>query len=261
MKPAANTAETREPLVDLHHSAQAAGSASKLTKSSPIAESATAESPRDASAAPAQEATAAHSEIAAAQPDRLDPAALGTNTTSATGGTSDAAPARVATTTLSPRELPERFPSVVRLALDEGRREARIQLMPPDLGAIQVRLRVNGRSVHAQMTVEREEVRALVEGLRKELSDQMEKSGLKLERLDVATSLVATTFDPNVVSAPSSQAPTMQAQSNGRNGERAADGDSQSARRERGDGRMPEAMPPEKRAERRENSRGVDVRV
>jgi flagellar hook-length control protein FliK len=195
--------------------------------------------------------------------DRLDAAAVGANANSVNPTTNEPAPAatRAATTVITPRELPERFPSVVRLALDEGRREARIQLMPPDLGAIQVHLRVNGRAVHATMTVEREEVRALVEGLRKELSDQMEKSGLKLERLEVAASLVPTTFDPNVVSAPSAQAPTTQGHSNGANGERRADGESNSARRERGDGRMPEAMPPEKREHRRENSRGVDVRV
>jgi flagellar hook-length control protein FliK len=86
---------------------------------------------------------------------------------------------------LSLSELPSALPRIVRLAVRQGAREARIQLAPPELGSIRVRLRVEGDRVTAQFTAERAEVRSLLEQTRGDLDRGLDASGLRLQRFEI----------------------------------------------------------------------------
>jgi flagellar hook-length control protein FliK len=88
---------------------------------------------------------------------------------------------------VAPKDLPAALPRALRLAAREGAREARIRPWPPELGAIQVDLRLEGNRVSAQLRSERADVRLLLEGLRGELDRGLRESGLLLQRLDVGS--------------------------------------------------------------------------
>ncbi len=159
-------------------------------------------------------------------------------------------------------ELGARLPEVVQVALSEGRREARIHLHPPELGAIDVRLQLEGDRVSAALSAEREEVRALLIGLESELRDGLEKAGLKLERLDVAAaaSRPQVSFDPAVVSAPNAPQSATTATAGDARGQ-GFDGRGGQPSGERGE-RAPHAEPRHPRPEMvRRSAAGVDIRV
>ncbi len=170
-----------------------------------------------------------------------------------------------ATPTSTLVELPAQLPQVVRLALNEAKGEARIQLMPPDLGAIQIRLRMTGRTVHASMTVEREEVRALVSGLHDDLRRRLDGAGFKLESLEVTTTRAGMPADPAIVNAPAATSSSMPASSGDARSDAHGDARGQSRGDQGRDSRepsRPEApLPKEQRNRAGQSARGVDVRV
>lgn len=97
------------------------------------------------------------------------------------------------TTSPEPRafSLPEAaraLPHLLKVTLDSGREEARLQLWPPELGEIQVRLQVRGARVRAEFAAERTEVRAWLEREGQGLRNELMQVGLELEHLDIRAS-------------------------------------------------------------------------
>ncbi|MBK8231927.1 MAG: flagellar hook-length control protein FliK [Candidatus Eisenbacteria bacterium] len=213
-----------------------------------------------AAASPSHSGTAARSNESAAVPSLIG----GPPTSTALGAPTP--PSGPSPAMSEPRvtlpELGARLPEVVQVALSEGRREARIHLHPPELGAIDVRLQLEGDRVSAALSAEREEVRALLIGLESELRDGLEKAGLKLERLDVAAaaSRPQVSFDPAVVSAPNAPQSATTATAGDARGQ-GFDGRGGQPSGERGE-RAPHAEPRHPRPEMvRRSAAGVDIRV
>jgi hypothetical protein len=84
-------------------------------------------------------------------------------------------------------ELPNVVPHTLRVLAQEGVREARIRLRPPELGSIHVLVQVEGNRVAAHIAAERAPVRALLEHLREELGQSLKDAGLRLVELKIET--------------------------------------------------------------------------
>jgi hypothetical protein len=82
-------------------------------------------------------------------------------------------------------ELPSVLSQAAGQVLSQGSREARIQLDPPELGALQIRISLQGDRVTARISAERLEVRAMLEGMKHELQAGMDRAGLHLEKLEI----------------------------------------------------------------------------
>jgi len=87
--------------------------------------------------------------------------------------------------------LPSRLPQTIHLLSRGTTGEARIQLWPRHLGAISVRLEVDGPAVQVRIQAEREATRHLLEGMRTDLEAGLRSSGLRLHSLDVVRELSA----------------------------------------------------------------------
>ncbi len=88
------------------------------------------------------------------------------------------------------RELEEAMPRLVveraRLAHRGEGAELRVRLHPPELGEIRVVFRSEGDELRGAVAVEREEVKAWVEGQAPRWQSELSEAGLRVARLDVA---------------------------------------------------------------------------
>jgi len=107
---------------------------------------------------------------------------------------------------LSISELPVRLPGAMRLTLETGRQEVRVQLSPPELGAIEVRLWVEEDRVSAHLIAARPEVRSLLREMRGELERGMKQAGLNVEALRVEAPSHTTALPAAAESAATSRA-------------------------------------------------------
>ncbi|MFH1144395.1 MAG: flagellar hook-length control protein FliK [Candidatus Eisenbacteria bacterium] len=71
----------------------------------------------------------------------------------------------------------------IRLALGDGEHEAVINLNPPQLGRLRIRVRVSGERVSARVQAQRPDVGALLGADREVLREGLEEQGLRLEAL------------------------------------------------------------------------------
>jgi len=87
-------------------------------------------------------------------------------------------------------DLEERMPRLVvehaRLAERGEWSELRVRLHPPELGEIRVVFRSVGEEIRGAVAVEREEVKAWVEGQAPRWQSELSEAGLRVARLDVA---------------------------------------------------------------------------
>jgi len=87
-------------------------------------------------------------------------------------------------------DLEERMPRLVvehaRLAERGGWSELRVRLHPPELGEIRVVFRSEGEEIRGAVALEREEVKAWVEGEAPRWQSELSEAGLRVARLEVA---------------------------------------------------------------------------
>ncbi|MCK4412068.1 MAG: flagellar hook-length control protein FliK [Candidatus Eisenbacteria sp.] len=81
----------------------------------------------------------------------------------------------------------------LRLALAEGRREALIDLTPPHLGRLRIRVSLQGNQVQAHVQAERPDVGAWLESDQEWLRQRLAEQGLQLTELRVAVTGEETT--------------------------------------------------------------------
>lgn len=82
------------------------------------------------------------------------------------------------------QQIADHLERLVRLP---GEDSVRIQMDPPDLGALDINVRVQGNEVQAQVSAEQDWTRRMIEQTIEQLRQMMEERGLQLRQFDVHT--------------------------------------------------------------------------
>jgi flagellar hook-length control protein FliK len=111
--------------------------------------------------------------------------ASGARPAGAAPGPSDSAPAPYGTRLA---DAAETVRQTIALGVRNGISQARIQLSPASLGAIQIRLQRSADGIVARVTTDRPEAAATLRGSSDDLRRSLEAGGAKLLRLDISSS-------------------------------------------------------------------------